>query len=105
MRPQNMSAKDAQGDLFRSRLDQILNRKHPLFQLANQIDWQFFDSEFGQLFVENVGRPGLPTRLIVGLHYLKHAFNESDESVVGRVGWIFSGWQLKPGLQRSPGLP
>jgi IS5 family transposase len=79
-----MSAKDAQGDLFRSRLDQILNRKHPLFQLANQIDWQFFDSEFGQLFVENVGRPGLPTRLIVGLHYLKHAFNESDESVVGR---------------------
>lgn len=84
MRPQNISAKDAQGDLFRSRLDQILNRKHPLFQLANQIDWQFFDSEFGQLFVENVGRPGLPTRLIVGLHYLKHAFNESDESVVGR---------------------
>ncbi len=84
MRPQNMSAKDAQGDLFRSRLDQILNRKHPLFQLANQIDWQFFDSEFVQLFVENVGRPGLPTRLIVGLHYLKHAFNESDESVVGR---------------------
>jgi len=79
-----MSAKDAQGDLFRSRLDQILNRKHPLFQLANQIDWQFFDGEFGQLFVENVGRPGLPTRLIVGLHYLKHAFNESDESVVAR---------------------
>jgi IS5 family transposase len=34
--------------------------------------------------VENVGRPGLPTRLVVGLHYLTHAFNESDESVVGR---------------------
>ena len=78
-----MSAKDAQGELFRSRLEQILNRKHPVFLLANQIDWQFFDTEFGKLFVENVGRPGLPTRLIIGLHYLKHAFNESDESVVG----------------------
>ena len=84
MRPSNVSIQEAQGDLFRSRLDQILNRKHPLFQLANQIDWQFFDDEFGQLFVEHFGRPGLPTRLIVGLHYLKHAFNESDESVVGR---------------------
>jgi IS5 family transposase len=84
MRPQNLSVQEDQGDLFRSQLDQILNRKHPLFQLAKQIDWQFFDSEFGRLFVENVGRPGLPTRLIVGLHYLKHAFNESDESVAGR---------------------
>lgn len=82
MRPQNVSAQESQGDLFRSQLDQILNRKHPLFQLADQIDWSFFDQEFSPLFVENVGRPGLPTRLVVGLHYLKHAFNESDESVV-----------------------
>lgn len=84
MQPKNLSAQEAQGDLFRSRLDQILNNGHPLFQLARQIDWSFFDTEFGQLFVENVGRPGLPTRLIVGLHYLKHTFNESDESVVER---------------------
>ena len=84
MRPQNTSIQESQGDLFRSRLDQILNRKHPLFQLSNQIDWSVFDQEFGSLFVENVGRPGLPTRLVVGLHYLKHAFNESDESAVDR---------------------
>jgi transposase, IS5 family len=84
MQPKNLSAQEAQGDLFRSRLDQILNNGHPLFQLARQIDWSVFDTEFGQLFVENVGRPGLPTRLIVGLHYLKHTFNESDESVVER---------------------
>ena len=25
---------------------------------------------------------GLPIRLLVGLHYLKYAYNESDESVV-----------------------
>lgn len=84
MQPKNPSVQEAQGDLFRSRLDQILNKKHPLFVLANKIDWHLFESDFGALYVENVGRPGLPTRLMVGLHYLKHAFNESDESVVAR---------------------
>ena len=74
-----------QGDLFRSRLDQILNRRHPLYRLADTIDWSVFDKDFGRLYVENVGRPGLSIRLLVGLHYLKHAFNESDESVVDRL--------------------
>jgi len=32
-------------DLFRSRLDQILDSKHPLFKLSNQIDWSFFKKE------------------------------------------------------------
>ena len=73
-----------QADLFRSRLDQILNRQHPLFVLANQIDWSVFDDQFGPLYSEK-GRPGKSTRLMVGLHYLKHAFDESDESVVARL--------------------
>lgn len=73
-----------QSDLFRSRLDQILNRQHPLFILANQIDWSIFDKKFGSLYSEK-GRPGKPTRLLVGLHYLKHAFDESDESIVERL--------------------
>lgn len=73
-----------QSDLFRARLDQILDRQHPLFVLANQIDWSVFDNKFGSLYSEK-GRPGKPTRLMVGLHYLKHAFNESDESIVARL--------------------
>ena len=73
-----------QGDLFRSRLDQMLNRQHPLFVLADQIDWSVFDKEFGSLYVEKIGRPALPIRLLVGLHYLKHAFNVSDEAVVAQ---------------------
>jgi transposase, IS5 family len=73
-----------QGDLFRSRLDQILNRRHPLYRLADSIDWTAFDKDFGTLYVEKVGRPGLPIRLLVGLHYLKHAYNVSDENVVER---------------------
>lgn len=75
----------SQEDLFRSRLDQILNRRHPLFVLADRIDWEVFDNKFGPLYSEKKGRPGKPTRLMVGLHYLKHAFNESDESVVARL--------------------
>ena len=73
-----------QGDLFRSRLDQILNHQHPLYRLADSIDWSLFDKEFGVLYVENFGRPGLPIRLLVALHYLKHAYNVSDEAVVER---------------------
>lgn len=71
-------------ELFQSRLDQILNHKHPLFRLANKIDWSYFEKEFGALYTEKMGAPAKPIRLMVGLHYLKHTFNESDESVVDR---------------------
>ena len=84
MRPRNGTEAGSQGDLFRSQLEQILNREHPLYRLANEIDWSVFEEEFGSLYVDNVGRPGLPIRWVVGLHYLKYSFNESDESVVER---------------------
>jgi len=87
-----------QGDLFRSRLDQILNRRHPLFRLADTIDWTVFDKEFGPLYVEKMGRPGLPIRLLVALHYLKHAYNVSDETVVEQ--FIENGyWQYFCGFE------
>lgn len=85
MRPKKSSSTTSPGDLFRARLEQILDREHPLFRLGRQIDWAAFEREFGVLYVEKVGRPGLPIRLMVGLHYLKHAFDESDESVVERL--------------------
>jgi len=62
-------------DMFRYRLDQILNSHHPLFLLANQIDWSNLEQRFCSTYVEAVGRPGNPIRLMVGLHYLKHSFN------------------------------
>ena len=82
MRPKTSNSD--QGELFRSRLDQMLDRQHPLYRLADSIDWSFFNNEFGALYVANFGRPGLPIRLLVGLHYLKHAFNVSDETVVAQ---------------------
>lgn len=83
MKPKKPKQRDHE-DLFRSRLDQILDRRHPLYLLANQIDWSVFDKKFGSLYAEK-GRPAKSTRLLVGLHYLKHAFDESDESVVARL--------------------
>jgi len=74
-----------QGDLYRSRLDQILKRTHPLYHLADSIDWSFFETEFGPLYSDGMGRPAAPIHLLVGLHYLKHAYNESDESVCRTV--------------------
>ncbi len=85
MRPKDINFEESHGDLFRASLEQILNRTHPLYVMANKIDWERFDKSFGALFAQNQGRPGLPTRLVVGLHYLKHAYNESDESVVARL--------------------
>lgn len=71
-----------QGDLFRSRLDQMLDSSHPLFKLAQSIDWNVFEREFEPLYDAGNGRPGLPIRLMVGLHYLKHLYDASDEVVV-----------------------
>jgi len=71
-------------DLFRSRLEQIIDLRHPLCKLARAIDWTVFEEEFGAFYSESMGRPAKPIRLLVGLHYLKHAFGESDESVLER---------------------
>ncbi len=72
-------------DMFKSRLDQIINLNHPIAKLANQIDWSFFDDAYKKHYSDDQGRPGKTIRLMVGLHYLKHTFDESDESVVDRL--------------------
>jgi IS5 family transposase len=71
-----------QNDLFRIRLTDLLDPRHELYRLADLIDWPLLDQELGHYFVAETGAPALPTRLIAGLHYLKHAFALSDEAVV-----------------------
>lgn len=68
MQPKSHAEEADQGELFRSRLDQILDHQHPMFQLAGEIDRECFAKKFGILFDESMGRPALSTRLIVGLH-------------------------------------
>jgi IS5 family transposase len=82
MKPAESSQGQEQGDLYRSRLSWLLDHSHPLYVLAEAIDWEIFEGEFGALYVERKGRPGLPMRLLVGLHYLKHLYDVSDERVV-----------------------
>ena len=74
----------APDDTSKVRLALLVSHEHPLYRLAEAIDWERFEAELGPLYAEDIGRPGLPTRLMVGLHYLKYLFDESDESVVER---------------------
>jgi len=71
-------------DLFRSRLDQMINMKHELVRLAQTIDWDFLEKQFGEVYKDGGGLPPLPTRLMAGLAILKHTFNLSDEAVCTR---------------------
>jgi IS5 family transposase len=74
------------GDLFRARLDQIINLKHELAQLADAIDWDWIDGEIAPLYSEK-GRPGIETRFAVGLLLLKHIYGLSDEGACER--WVY----------------
>jgi IS5 family transposase len=72
-------------DLFRARLDQIINLKHELVQLAGKIDWDVVDREIAPLYSDR-GRPGIETRFAIGLLLLKHIYGLSDEGVCER--WV-----------------
>jgi transposase, IS5 family len=78
MRPRERRETGEQ-DLFRSRLDQIIDMKHSLVKLACSVDWRFLEEKFGVVYSDGSGRPPLPTRLMAGLAILKHTFNLSDE--------------------------
>ena len=65
-----------------SNLSDMLNQSHPLYQLAEKIDWGKFETAFQSLYCQDNGRPGKPIRLMCGLLILKHLRNLSDESLV-----------------------
>ncbi|MCZ2152553.1 MAG: IS5 family transposase [Bryobacterales bacterium] len=118
-------------DLFRSRLDQMIDLRHPLAVLATRMPWDWLEAELAPVFARkprdgrivetvdllgpvqqvvgggtsNAGRPRLPIRLLVSLLYLRHAFNLSDEAVVER--WSENVvWQFFSGMScYEPRLP
>ena len=118
-------------DFFRSRLDQMIDLRHPLAVLATRLPWASieaavapklahqvkpakrvagvdlagaFDGEFGG-GISPAGRPRLPIRLMVSLLYLKNSFNLSDEELVER--WAENvQWQFFSGMDYyEPRLP
>jgi len=84
MRPKK--SESSSDDLFRSSLEAILDHEHELIRLAGLIDWDRFDDAFGAYYHEAKGRRGLRTRLMVGLHLLKHMKGLSDEELC--AAWL-----------------
>src|SRR5918995_4226672 len=85
MQPTKLDPEPAD-DLFRARLSQQIDPRHPLVRLAGRIDGGGFEDRFGELYHPHVGRPGIAIRLMVGLSYLQHTYALSDEEVVAR--WV-----------------
>jgi transposase, IS5 family len=75
-----------QTDMFRARLDEIVDLNHGLAKLGRQIDWRFLEERFGAVYSDKPGQPPLPTRLMAGLAILKHTHDLSDEALCER--WL-----------------
>lgn len=90
MRPEKSTTPN--GDLFRSSLEAILDPDHELIGLTELIDWDRFDDAFGRYYHDRKGRRGLRTRLMVGLHLLKHMKGLSDEETC-------AAWRENPYFQ------
>lgn len=111
-------------DFFRSRLDAMIDLRHPLAVLATRLPWAEVEAMLAPLFahkdragsvveeeslfgpgmtlagsgVSNAGRPRLPIRLMASLLYLKNSFNLSDEELVER--WSENVvWQYFSGME------
>jgi IS5 family transposase len=87
VKPQDSGAEE----LFRAKLRNIINLCHELVRLGDLIDWARLEAHFAPYY-SVAGRPGLPIRLVVGLHLLKHIEGLSDEAVCER-------WERDPYMQ------
>jgi IS5 family transposase len=84
MRPKQPKKVD-HDDLFKARLDQIINMKHELVVLADKIDWAWLDEKIAPYF-SHEGRPAEPARFMLGMFILKHTYALADEQVWDR--WV-----------------
>ena len=82
MMSKNINSGASQGLLFKPFLRDIVSEGHALVKLANAIDWKSFENGLEECFCADNGRKSLPVRLMVGLHYLKYAYDMSDEGVL-----------------------
>jgi transposase, IS5 family len=72
--------------------------------LGAKIDWHRFHSALAECFSPDMGAPATAVRMMVGLQYLKHAFNESDESLLAR--WVENPyWQAFCGFDTMQHQP
>lgn len=92
------SEKSPQRELFRVELSGLVDTGHPMVKLAERINWSAFEEQLGRTYDAQTGAPGINTRLMVALHYLKYQHSLSDEAVVAR--WVENPyWQYFSGRQ------
>jgi IS5 family transposase len=92
------TANQPQRELFRVELSLLVDTAHPLIKLGARINWTLFEEQLGATYHAQKGAPGIDTRLMVALHYLKYQHNLSDEAVVAR--WTENPyWQHFSGRQ------
>ena len=76
----------------------MIDPRHSLVKLSRAVNWEELDEKFGATFCEDNGRPGISTRLMTALHYLKFTHNLSDEAVI--KGWVENPyWQYFSGMK------
>jgi IS5 family transposase len=96
MHPKSQPAQP-QGELFQIDLEQLIDMSHPLVRLGHSMDWLSFEQTLGGTYHPTQGAPGISTRLMVALHYLKYQHDLSDEDVV-------AAWTENPYWQHFSGM-
>jgi transposase, IS5 family len=97
MRPKR-EPEQPQRELLQMDLEQLIDMSHPLVRLGVSIDWQSFEQTLGSTYHPSQGAPGISTRLMVALHYLKYQQDLSDEDVV--AVWVENPyWQHFSGMR------
>jgi len=76
----------AQSNLFMNRLSNQLNPRDPLFIMASEVNWSFFEEAFSACYPDGPGQPPKPVRLMIGLMLFQHMNGLSDEQVVHQ--WV-----------------
>jgi IS5 family transposase len=95
MQPKSQPAQP-QRELFQIELEQLIDMSHPLVRLGSSMDWLSFEQALGT-YHSTQGAPGISTRLMVALHYLKYQHDLSDEDVV--AAWVENPyWQHFSGM-------
>jgi IS5 family transposase len=83
--------------MFQIELERLIDMSHPLVRLGHKMDWSSFEQTLGVTYHPTLGAPGISTRLMVALHYLKFQHDLSDEDVV--AVWVENPyWQHFSGM-------
>lgn len=83
MKPKRSRCEEPQEELLGILLERLVRRDHALVRLSRVLDWVGLERKFDECYA-NIGRPGEPLRLMLGLEYLKYTYDLSDEEVVER---------------------